>query len=67
MDWYLKLLIYLFSTGLSFIVIYQIDFNKFMRIGKAQFATLVWVLISLALGYLVGSLFVEIGEQLQSI
>lgn len=64
MDWYVKLVIYFICTCISLIAMYQIDFNRFMRVNKSQFAVLVWFFISLALGYLVGSLFVVLGEQL---
>lgn len=67
MEWYLKVTIYLITTAVSLLVVYQVDFNKFMRVNKAAFATLVWLLISLALGYLIGSLFVELGEQLRKV
>lgn len=67
MAWYIQFTIYIVSTALSLITIYQIDFNRFMRVGRSQFAILVWLIISLALGYLIGSLFVELGEQLSKI
>ena len=62
MPWYIQLVIYLISVASTMIAFYQVDFNRFMRIGKNNFAILVWLVISLALGYLIGSLFVELGE-----
>ena len=67
MEWYIKLVIYLVSVALSRVTMYQVDFNRFMRIGKKQFAILVWFVISLALGYLIGRLLAVIGEQLNNI
>lgn len=67
MEWYLKLMIYFISIIISMFTMYQIDFNKFMRMSKSNFAILVWIIISLALGYLIGSLFIAIGEQLRNI
>lgn len=60
-------MIYFISIIISMFTMYQIDFNKFMRMSKSNFAILVWIIISLALGYLIGSLFIAIGEQLRNI
>ena len=67
MEWPIKLTIYLVTILITFVVMYQIDYNKIMRINKNSFAVLVWIIISLALGYLIGSLLVVLGEQLRSI
>ena len=63
-QWYIKIFIYIFFLTTSFFVVYQIDFNKILRIGKKQFAIILWVLLSLALGYLTGSLFIVIAKNL---
>jgi uncharacterized membrane protein YwzB len=62
MFWYIKLLIYLFSLIFSFIVVYQIDFYKFMRKGKADYSIFLWLIISISLGYLIASLYIELIE-----
>ncbi|MCK5806799.1 MAG: hypothetical protein KAG91_00190 [Mycoplasmataceae bacterium] len=67
MDWYVKVVIYLFTVSLTAVAMYQVDFNKFMRIGKKQLSLLVWLVVSLALGYLIGSLFIVLGEQIGNI
>lgn len=62
MEWYFKLVIYFITITTSMVAIYQIDFSKFMRKARHEFAIFVWFIISLALGYLIGSLFIEIAE-----
>lgn len=62
MAWYAQLVLYLVGFIISFAALWQIDFNKFMRINKKQFAILVYVVLSLALGYLIGRLFIELGD-----
>ena len=64
MEWYIKLIVYFAILPIVSIALYQIDFNKFMRIGRKQLSIAVWAILSIALGYLVGSLFIEIGELL---
>lgn len=64
MEWYVKLIVYFAILPIVSIALYQIDFNKFMRIGRKQLSIAVWAILSIALGYLVGSLFIEIGELL---
>ena len=64
MAWYTQMIIYLVSVTVSLVTLYQVDFNRFMRVGKSNFALLVWLVISLALGYLIGSLFISLGEQM---
>ncbi|NQZ65662.1 MAG: hypothetical protein HRT99_00405 [Mycoplasmatales bacterium] len=64
---YVKLIIYIFTISIASFAVYQVDFNKFMRIGRKEFSILLWLIISLALGYLLGSLFVQIGDYLKSI
>ena len=67
MDSYIKFVIYFFTIVLTAFAMYQVDFNKFMRIGRKQLSLLVWLVISLALGYLIGSLFIALGEQIANI
>ena len=67
MEWYIKIIIYLFTISFTAIAMYQVDFNKFMRIGKKQLSLLVWLVISLALGYLIGNLFIFLGEEIKKI
>lgn len=62
MAWYVQMVLYLFGLVIAFAALWQIDFNKFMRINKKQFAILVYVVLSLALGYLIGRLFIELGD-----
>lgn len=62
MEWYVKLIVYFAILPIVSIALYQIDFNKFMRIGRKQLSIAVWAILSIALGYLVGSLFIEIGD-----
>lgn len=64
MEWYVKLIIYFTTVPIVSLVLYQVDFNKFMRIGRKQLSIALWFIISIALGYLVGSLFIEIGSLL---
>lgn len=62
MEWYVKLIVYFAILPIVSIALYQIDFNKFMRVGRKQLSIAVWAILSIALGYLVGSLFIEIGD-----
>ena len=62
MEWYVKLVFYFISLFIATIALYQVDFNKFIRIGHKHFATLVYVVLSLALGYLIASLFIGLGD-----
>ncbi len=62
MFWYIKIVIYLFAFAIALFTLYQVDFNKIIRTGRKQFAIFVYVILSIALGYLLGSLFIDIGE-----
>lgn len=67
MSWYLELVLYLVGLILSFTAFWFVDFNKFVRIGKKQYAIFIYVVISLALGFLIGKFFITIGTLLPHI
>ena len=57
----MQIILYSIGIILSFLCLYFIDFNKFMRIGKKEYAILVYVLLSIAIGFLIGYFFVTMG------
>ena len=65
MEWYFKLSIYLIGIIASMFALWQVDFSRFMRRGKNEMAIFVWLIVSVALGYLIGSIFIEVGTLLQ--
>lgn len=62
LEWYVKLIMYLFGMIAAFASLWCIDFNKIIRVGKKQYAVIVYIVFSLALGFLIGSLFIELGS-----
>lgn len=66
MEWYIQLCIYLISALASFFALWQVDFNKFIRVGRKEHAIIVYVVLSLALTFLIGKLFIELGSLIKS-
>ena len=62
MDWYFKLIIYLITLSISFVLVYQIDFNKLMRPGRKDLAIFLWLIISIVIGFLLGFFFIQLAE-----
>lgn len=67
MDWYIKFLLYFISVSISMITLWQVDFNKFMRVNKKNLSIVVWLILSIAIGCLIGMFFIEIGTILSNI
>lgn len=61
MEWYVQLSIYIITSFISFFAMWQVDFNKFMRINRKSLSIIVYIVLSLALGFLLGKLFIEVG------
>ena len=66
MEWYVQLCIYIITSFASFFAMWQVDFNKFMRINRKSLSVIVYVVLSLALGFLLGKLFIELGTLIKS-
>lgn len=66
MEWYIQLIIYFISGLASFFALWQVDFNKFIRVGRKEYAIIVYIILSIALTFLVGRLFIEIGTLIKN-
>ena len=55
----LKMIIYLILIGLSWWALQEFRFDLFMRRPKSAAAKMLQVLLSIALGYIVGSFFLD--------
>lgn len=55
-----RVIIYLFSFLLSLYALNGLDYSKFIKKNRVQEAWLLYFLISMALGYLVGSMLINL-------
>lgn len=64
MAWYLQIICYTISLTLSFIALRYVDFNKWVKNSKyqTQLGLLIYILLSIALGAIVGWFLIEVGN-----
>lgn len=55
-----RVIIYLFSFLLSLYALNGLDYSKFIKKNRVQEAWLLYFLIAMALGYLVGSMLINL-------
>ena len=57
----IKIILYVLGITIAFIAFWFVDFNRFIRVSKKEFALFVYVVIALAVGFLIGRFFIEFG------
>lgn len=62
MTWYFELVFYIVGFAIAFLSLWFVDFNKFVRVGKKQYALFIYIVLSLALGFIIGRLLIELGS-----
>lgn len=60
LDFYLKIIIYLFSFTLSLFSLNALDFNRFLKQGKIVQGQLLYFILACCMGYVFGNFLMAI-------
>lgn len=62
MQTFFQLTLFLFGIALGFLALWQVDFHSFMRKNKIDFSIFVYIVLSIALGSMIGIGLVKLFE-----